>query len=156
MGQYKVAITKGAILRDNIVSSLVLLLIVCCFGAWVHVNNKWQGQGIRTTATVISIQDSEKGRLAVIQWQANGRLYSRATDGHTDEVGSEQEVRYLPAEPSRALTVLEVDGEAARIIGTPALVVFGLIQLLGVWLRSGWGPRRADDDTVVAEITERD
>lgn len=156
MGQYKRAITKGDIFRDVVYSSFVLLLIVSCFGAWVHINNKWQAQAVRVTATVIRIQDSDQGRLAVIQWQANGRVYSRTTAGYSDEVGSEQEVRYLPEKPDRALTFLEVDGEAARVIGTPAMVAFGLITLLVAWMNSPWGPRRHDEHDVVAEVTEHD
>ena len=155
MGRSLRIITKGDIRRGNLYSILVIILLLACFGAWVYINQLWTAQALAVDATVLSIENSPRGPLAVIEWQVDGKHYRRAAEGAPSTVGGELEVRYLPSEPQRALTTTEWQAEPQRLIGLPALIVFVLLSLLRIWMHFH-GPRRADDREVVARVMERD
>jgi hypothetical protein len=149
-------ITKGDILRDNIYSTLIVVLLGVMAWQYFRISSTWRERGVPVTVTTVRFEDSAReGPLAVIEWQANGRTYSRPTAYGPNEVGKQMDAFYLPEEPERALPFLEVDKEPQRIIGTPAVVAFALIGLFKIWLIY-YGPRRKDDRELVAEVPDRD
>jgi hypothetical protein len=137
-------ITKGDILRDNIYSTLIVVLLAVMAWQYLRISIAWRERGVTVTVTTTAIQDSSQGPVQVIEWQANGRTYSRQTTYGPNEVGKQMDATYLPEAPERALPFLEMDKEPERIIGAPAVIAFALIGLFKLWLIY-YGPRRKDD-----------
>ncbi len=155
MGYHQRIITKGDILRSNIFSVLVLLLLACAFAGWLYINRMWTVQAQVASATTTAAASTPQGPGAVIEWQVADKTYRRLAFGAALTVGATTEVRFLPASPERALTATEWQDEPARMLALPLLIAFVLICLLKLWMIYR-GPRRADDRTVAAKVTERD
>lgn len=155
MAYHRRIITKGDILRSNIFSVLVILFLACAFAGWVYINRLWTVQAQVTTATTVATANTPQGPGAVIEWQVGETTYQRVAFGAALTVGDTSEVHFLAHAPARALTATEWQDEPARLLALPMLVGFVLICLFKLWMIY-WGPRRADDRKVVAEVLERD
>ncbi|MBI3148949.1 MAG: hypothetical protein HYZ17_10615 [Betaproteobacteria bacterium] len=155
MAYHRRIITKGDILRSNIFSVLVILFLASAFGGWVYINRMWTEQAQVATARTIATATTPQGPGAVIEWQAGEKTYQRVAFGAPTTVGDTTEVHFLAEAPERALTATEWQDEPARLLALPMLAVFVLICLFKLWMIY-WGPRRADDRKVVAEVLERD